>query len=57
MKYSCYECKKKGIYTELSSDIDERFIAEGGECLCDECSKGKERASEKHIKLIKEHLK
>ena len=57
IKYSCYECNKKGFYTELSSDINKRFITEDGRCLCDKCSIGEERASEKHIQIIKENSK
>lgn len=52
MKYSCYNCNKKGIYTELSSDIKERFIAEDGRYLCKKCSVGVQRATERQMKLI-----
>jgi len=43
MKYSCYNCNRKGIYTELSSNLRERFIAEDGRCLCGKCSVGVEK--------------
>lgn len=54
MMYICYDCNKKGVRTELSSNIEKRFIAEDGRCLCDKCSQGIERASEHLINLIKE---
>ena len=38
MKYSCYGCHKKKIYTELKKS--ERFISEDGRILCKECSIG-----------------
>lgn len=52
MKYGCYNCNKKGIYTEVSSNINERFIAEDGRCLCKKCSGGVNRASERTTKII-----
>jgi len=38
MKYSCYDCNKKGIYTEVEAST--RFVAEDGRVLCESCSKG-----------------
>ena len=26
MKYACYDCDRKGIYTGISSNINQRFI-------------------------------
>ena len=52
MKYACYDCNKKGIYTELSSNINERFIATDGRCLCDKCSVGVKKATESQMQLI-----
>lgn len=35
MEYACYKCGEK-----ISSDINKRFIAKSGECLCEKCSVG-----------------
>lgn len=52
MKYSCYNCNRKGVYTELSSNLRERFIAEDGRCLCEKCSVGAEKATERQMKVL-----
>lgn len=57
MDYTCYECNKRGIRKVLSNDIDKRFIAFDGRCLCEECSKDIKRADKKHIDLIKQYQK
>lgn len=30
MKYACYDCDTKGVYIEISSNINQRFIAIDG---------------------------
>lgn len=55
MKYSCYQCSKEGVYTELSSNIDERFIAIDGKCLCEAHSKNIEPCREAIRSKLKQY--
>ena len=50
MKYVCNKCK-----VEISSNINERFIAKDGRCLCSKCSEGIEPISERELQIIKEY--
>lgn len=45
MKYKCYECNKKGIYTEVEEK--NRFIDKNGKILCTECAKKAESCNDK----------
>lgn len=47
MRYGCYECGK-----EVSSDINKRFIAKDGRCLCEKCSVGVAPLSERMRKIL-----
>lgn len=55
MKYSCHQCRKEGIYTELSYDIDKRFIAEDGQYLCEIHSKNIEPCREEIRAKLKQY--
>lgn len=57
MKYSCYNCNKKGVYTELSEDESKRLISHDGKYLCEKCAKGVELVSKETIKRINDYIK
>ena len=52
MKYACHDCDKNGVYTELSSNIHQRFIAKDGRCLCEKCSVGVNQITERQRIII-----
>jgi DNA-directed RNA polymerase subunit RPC12/RpoP len=47
MQYICYKCGKI-----ISDDINKRFIAEDGVCLCEKCSVGVAPCSERIRKIL-----
>lgn len=50
MQYICYKCKK-----EISNDINKRFIAESGICLCEKCSVGVTPCPERLRKILTDY--
>lgn len=46
IKYSCYDCRKKGVFTEVKEE--EKFISHEGKILCSKCKEGIKETEQKH---------